>query len=478
MKRNNSLTEIISLTSITIIIGTISGLLTVIYREFITLISHLFAQFNLSIFAPAIGGLIGGVLIYHLAPQLQNFGAPKLIEDLTNDQQTDQTENTFIKALSTAISIASGNSVGATGPIIALGANTGTLISSLNSLPQSIHRLLATCGISAGIAALFNAPLAGIFFALEVVLKEFDLNTLTLIIISTICGTTIGELLKGSDPFFLVTNYNIINNHEYFFYIILGIMSALISRLFIIALSKLGAIFYHWQLPAYVKPMLSGAIVGLISLITPLIKGLGTTEIEQILHNRLLLSTVAGLIILKLLATAVTLGSGQIGGIFTPTLFIGAALGSSLGIILNQFYPALTSTPGTYALVGMAALLASTMQAPLTAIFLLFELTRDYQIILPLLITCILSTVISQSISSETIYSYRLFTAEFYPDSPLTTNKQEPVAEELMTTKEELQLAYEDDNLKQINNLLKQSQQAKLPVINRSQELVGLIKID
>lgn len=357
---------------------------------------------------PTVGGLIVGLLIYFFAAETKGHGVPEVMLAVMAGSGKIRPRVAAIKALVSSICIGSGGSVGREGPIVQIGSALGSTIGQVLKLNQDKIRILVACGAAGGIAATFNAPLAGIFFALEIILREYGTRYFSSVVLSAVTATVISRTFLGSSPAFIVPPYQLLSHWEFAFYLVLGFLAAFVGLLFIKVLYKCEDIFDAIKIPNYLKPAIGGLILGGIGLYFPQIFGVGYPSIENLFAGKLLPFLVFGLVGLKILATALTLGSGGSGGVFAPSLFIGAMLGSSFGSLLAMVFPELPISPGAYALVGMGAVFAGAAQAPISAILILFEMTDDYKIILPLMVTCVIATLVVKRISRDSIYTLKL----------------------------------------------------------------------
>jgi CIC family chloride channel protein len=374
------------------------------------------------VFVPALGGLIVGLLIYYFAREAKGHGVPEVMEAVALRGGRIRPIVAIIKSLASSLSIGSGGSVGREGPIVQIGSALGSTIGQLFHFSDDRIRNLVACGAAGGIAATFNAPIAGVIFALEIILGEISVHHLSTVVISAVSASVVGQAVFGDAPaFILPINYQINSVWEFGLYPILGILAALIGVLFVRFLYWSEDLFDRWQgVPEWFKPAVGGALLGALALAYPSITritwegqpqifNVGYEVINNALSNQFMLGAVFGLLILKLLATSLTLGSGGSGGIFAPSLFMGAMLGSAFGIVVHTLLPEITAQPGAYTLVGMAAVFAAAAHAPITAILILFELTGDYRIILPLMLTVVIATILARRLlKGESIYTLKL----------------------------------------------------------------------
>jgi CIC family chloride channel protein len=269
-------------------------------------------------------------------------------------------------------------------------------------------RTLVACGAAGGISATFNAPIAGVFFAHEVILGRVLAPRFVFIVLSSVTAAVMAHIFLGDYPAFFVPQYTMVSYWELAFYVMLGIAAALVAVLFVRLFYKCEDVFEKWRFREYLKPAFGGIFIGLIALYSTDLFGVGYEGVEKALAGDIGFNMLLGLLILKMIATSITLGSGGSGGIFAPSLFIGSMLGGAFGELAHRLYPGITAPSGAYALVGMGALFAAIVQAPITAIIILFEMTRDYAIILPLMMAVVLSTFIAGRLIPYSIYTLRL----------------------------------------------------------------------
>jgi len=405
-----------------IIIGALGGYGAVLFRYGIKLLQYCFYQNSadfltfvdtvpavLKVGLPALGGLIVGLLVSFGAEEAKGHGVPEVMEALVLREGRIRKRVALVKILASGICISSGGSVGREGPIVQIGSGLGSTVGQLLKLKGSQLKTLIGCGAAAGIAATFNAPIAGTLFALEILLGDFGLAAFSPVVLSAVMATTISHHYFGSLPSFMVPAYSLKSNWEIFIYPFLGILSGLVATLFVVTLYKSEDIFEILPLPEYLKGMLGGLMLGFMILYWPYVFGVGYGAINVALIEHLPMTLLLMLILVKILATSITLGSGGSGGIFAPSLFIGAMTGAFFGGAVHHFFPSITAGPGAYALVAMGALVAGTTKAPITAILIIFELTNDYNIILPLMASCLISTIVSSVLlKGGTIYTLKL----------------------------------------------------------------------
>jgi len=357
---------------------------------------------------PAIGGLIVGPIVYFGAREAKGHGVPEVMEAVALRNGFIRKRLVVVKSLASAITIATGGSVGREGPIVQIGSAIGSSIGQWLKVSGDRMRTLVGCGAAAGIAATFNAPIAGSMFALEVVLGDFGLATFSPIIISSVAATAISRHYLGDDPAFIVPQYELVSKWEFPLYFVLGLFCAVIAVAFIKALYRTEDLFDDFKFPEYLKAIIGGAIVGLIGLLCPQLLGVGYGGIDQALMQSYAWWFLLLLVGLKIFATSITIGSGGSGGIFAPSLFLGASAGSFFGFVVHHIFPQITATPGAYGIVGMAAVVSATTHGPLSAMLILFEMTGSYNIILPLMTTCIIATLAGRQMLRESIYTLKM----------------------------------------------------------------------
>ncbi len=421
--RSNSLSNQTRRIVLALVIGLGTGFGAVGFRYLIDIFKELFftqggnilspsmGQFYL-VLIPVLGGLIVGPLTYFFAREAKGHGVPEVMAAVAVRGGKIRPRVVVVKALASAICIGSGGSVGREGPIVQIGSAIGSTIGqALKVSPRRIKAMVA-CGAAGGIAATFNAPIGGVLFALEIILGEFTGNHLIMVILSSVTAATVARIFMGSAPAFDVPGYPLSDPTELFFYAFLGLLCAVFAVIYIKTLYKSEDIFDSVNfIPEYLKPAVGGLLIGLLAISFPegtRIFGVGYESIELALTGKLVMGATAALILLKLLATIITLGSGGSGGVFAPGLFMGAMLGGTFGFIANGLFPDIAVNPAAYALVGMGGVFAGSAQAPITAIIMLFEMSNDYGLILPLMVTCIISSVLARTISKDNIYVVKL----------------------------------------------------------------------
>ena len=358
--------------------------------------------------APTLGGLLVAIISYFLARGAKGHGVPEVIEAVTLGGGRISSRLAAIKALTSALTIGSGGSVGREGPMVHIGASLGSAFGQLLRIPPSRLPVLAGCGVAGGIAAAFNAPIAGAFFALEVVMGNFAMPAFGPVMLSSVFATVVSRAYFGNHPAFIVPGYALVSTLELPFYLLLGIACGLGGLVFISTLDFLERWIAALSLHALLKPMLGGLVLGAAVLFVPNVYGIGYATMDLILRGGYSWQWLLILLLAKMGATSLTLASGGSGGLFLPALYLGAIVGGLFGVGIGELFPTIVGPSGGYALVGMSAFLAGVIHCPITAFLLLFELTNDYHIILPLMASVVMSTLFAKILREESIYTLQL----------------------------------------------------------------------
>ncbi len=369
---------------------------------------------------PAIGGVLVNALVQRFAREAKGHGVPEVMEAVALHGGRIRPRVVAVKSLASALCIATGGSVGREGPIVQIGSALGSTVGQLLRIPHDRLRVMVGCGAAAGIAATFNAPVAGVMFAIEIILGNYAITTLTPLIISSVIATVVchafpaitgGNVRAFSIPF----EYSLVSAWEIPTFFVLGAFAGFVALAFVYVLYAMEDLFDWIRWHAVVKGALGGLTLGAIYLGMPWLTGyshaygIGYQTIEMALGSELTWQALVLLIGFKLLATSLTIGSGGSGGIFAPSLFLGAMAGGAFGMAVEAIFPATISiNSGAYALVGMGTVVAATTHAPITAILIIFELTGSYQIILPLMISCVIASLLASRIKRDSIYTQKL----------------------------------------------------------------------
>jgi CIC family chloride channel protein len=406
---------------VAVVIGLLGGLGAVAFRRFIewvNLVAWRQGPVTLEylaglpwwwkILAPAAGGLIVGFITYYVASEARGHGVPEVMEAVALKGGRIRPRVVLAELVASGITIGSGGSVGREGPIVQIGSSLGSTIGQWLKLDPRRLRTLVGCGAAAGIAATFNAPVAGALFALEIILGDFGVAYFSPIVISSVAATVVSRGILGDVPAFEIPTYSLVHPSELFAYAGLGIMAGLVALAFIRSIDTSEKLFEKLRFPGPIKTVIGGAAVGIIGISAPQVFGVGYEAITQALTGNMVWQFMLALVVLKVLAVSFTIGSGGSGGVFAPSLYIGAMLGGGVGTLVQILWPTSTAGVGAYALVGMGAVVAAGTHAPITAIIIIFELTGDYKIILPLMISCIIATLLATRLQHASIYTIKL----------------------------------------------------------------------
>ena len=477
-----------------VIVGIIGGLGAVLFHYLILLFKYIFYGATSTdtfldtvrmlpwyhrLLAPAIGGLIVGPLVTYIVQEARGHGVPEVIEALVFKKGTIRFRVAPLKALISAICIGSGGSAGREGPIVQIGASFGSSLGNYLELsPEKVKTLLGA-GAAAGIAGTFNAPLAGVVFSMEVLLKKFELSNFSPLVVAAVTGTAVANILFGdAEPIFMIPEHQLVNYIELIFYMGLGILGGVIAIIYGNSLYSMEHLFEKIPVPEASKAAIGGLLLGVLALVVPQIYATGYPVMESALYGQLSLQMVLLLVVAKILATILTLGSGGSGGIFAPSLYIGAMLGSAYGMIVHSAFPAITAGASSYAMVGMGTVFAGATHAPLTAIIIIFEMTHDPLIILPLMFACKFSSFIAKQFQEKNIYSTKLLNRGIDIETIEGRNVLGTVkAKEIMT--KNVTTVTRDTTVIEAKQLFEKTLFNYIPVVNKeTDELLGVLNFN
>ncbi|MGA9108851.1 MAG: chloride channel protein [Smithella sp.] len=470
------------------IVGILGGFGAVAFRWLISFFQLLFFRFSGGNFLqyalslpwydrlipPVIGGMIVGPLVYFFAREAKGHGVPEVMEAVALKGGVIRKRIVLIKTFASAICIASGGSVGREGPIVHIGSAIGSAFGQILAVSVDRMRTLVACGAAAGIAATFNAPIAGVMFAMEIILDDFGVMIFSPIVVSSVTATIISRACLGNYPAFSVPDYTMVSISEIPLYMLLGIIAGLAGVLFTATLYKMEDLFENLKIPAYTKAAAGGLMIGMIGIFLPHIFGVGYDAINLALADKLPWIILLALIFMKIIATSLTIGSGGSGGIFAPSLFIGAMTGGAFGYLAHILFPSLTATSGAYSLVGMGAVVAATTHGPITAILILFEMSGNYRIILPLMLSCIISSVFASHLKKESIYTLKLIRrgVNIHEGREVNVMKSLNVGESMTRIVETVP---EDMSIKELIRYTMRSKHSSFPVVDKNGLLTGIL---
>ncbi|MEA1927039.1 MAG: chloride channel protein [Candidatus Auribacterota bacterium] len=494
-----------------IIIGVVAALGAYVFSYLIHLVEGLCCMEGVSeafsigpwlILLPAIGGLLAGPLIYLFAREAKGHGVPEVMAAVIRDGGRIRPVVAIVKSIASALTIGTGGSAGSEGPIVQIGAGFGSTLGQIFRMPPRRINTFVACGAAGGISAIFNAPFGGIMFSLEVILGEFRGLSFIYVAIASVVSALVSRALTGDETIFAIEKLKAVlsmsSPWEIFSFIGLGVFVASVSKTFNFVLESFEDFYEKLKFPEWLKPATGGLAVGLLAyyatriiptqgLNNPLsVLSVGYYTIRQILNPEhyatwltsdgiwVLVLSLALLAVYKILATSFTLGSGGSGGIFAPSLFTGAMAGGLYGIILHSIFPGHTASPAVYALVGMGACFAGAAHAPITAIFILFEMSDSYEIILPIMASVVVSTLVAHWIKPESIYTAKLIQKGIELTKKDKSNiLQSMVIKDVMIR--EVQSIPETMTMEVLRKKVGTTLHTSLPVVDVNDDLVGII---
>jgi len=357
------------------------------------------------IIVPTLGALVTGFLLFRFFPDARGSGIPQTRAAIFINDGRITMRTVVGKFVCCSASLASGIALGREGPSVHIGSGIASVIARRLGLSTTQVRWLVPVGASAALAAAFNTPIAAVLFSLEEIMGDMHAPILGSVVLSSTTSWMVLHLVLGDEPLFHVAGYHLVDPRELFVYAVLGIVGGIGSAAFVRLLLGLRRAFARLPRSSlWIQPVAGGLCVGLLGYFVPAVLGVGYDQVERALGGELVLRAVALLAVLKIVATSVCYASGNAGGIFGPSMFIGAMIGATVGHVAHQVFPATTAGPGAYALVGMGTAFAGIIRTPLTSVIMIFEVTRNYTIIVPLMVSNLIAFYISQRLQHEPIY--------------------------------------------------------------------------
>lgn len=420
------------------LIGIIGALVTVAFRQGIGWVEFIVTghsgggslvslarslSWPMRIVIPTIGGVIAGFFLVW-SNRFGNSAASDYMEAISILDGKLSVRQSLLRSFSSMWTIASGGSIGREGSMVQLSAMCASLVGRISRFDPARLKLLVACGAAAGITSAYNTPLAGAFFVMEIVLGSIAMASVGPIVVAAVVANVTMRALPGYRPTYEVPTFPAIPGTEVWLFISLGIIAGLIAPVFLYLLETAKNAFKRTALPLPLRLGLGGLCLGIISIQVPAVWGNGYSVVNSLLHDNWTSYAVILILAAKIVATAMTTGSGAVGGVFTPTLFVGAALGWLFGTQAQMAFPHLTSTPPAFAIVGMGAFLAGAANAPLTAILMIFEMTLSYQVVLPLMLACVISNLLSRTSSERSMYAVTLKRAALEKERERVRNMQ------------------------------------------------------
>ncbi len=361
------------------------------------------------VLVPVVGGLVYGPIVDRFAKEARGHGVPEVMLAIAERGGRIGPQVAIVKSLASALCIGAGGSVGREGPIVQIGSALGSSIGQVLRISDARLRLLVACGAAGGISATFNAPIAGVFFALELILRDFRTEAFGVVVLASVTADVIGRAAFGATSFLRLPTFHLASPTDYLLYAGLGLVAAFVGVGFIKALYGTEDLLDRlWRGPEWLRPAAGGVLLGLLLLALPQMYGVGYPVLEAGVRGHYVLWFLVVLLVGKIVATSLTIGIGGSGGVFAPSLFMGAMLGTAFGRLAHQLFGGVVGPAGAYGLVGMGAVFAGAARAPITAVLIIFELTGDYTVILPLMVAIALATRVSNLLSKDTIYTLKL----------------------------------------------------------------------
>jgi CIC family chloride channel protein len=493
-----------------VMVGAGTGLAAVFFIRLIALIEHFsyteamvlypFLGRLWLILIPVLGALIGGPIIAYFATEAKGHGVPEVMRALILRAGRIRPRVSIAKIFASALCIGSGGSAGREGPIVQVGSALGSSVGQWLHLSDERIKNLVACGAAAGISATFNAPIAGVAFSSELLMSEYQVSMLGNVVIASVSSSIISQIFLGASPAFEVPSYVMHSPWEILLYVVLGLLAALVGIMFIRMLDAFEELFDHWKFPQAFKPAVGALLLGILAFSYPYLSGvlhvsteefrLGLPLIENLPHvygsgfpfmedalqGKASFWLFAIVVFLKPLATSFTLGSGNSGGIFAPSLFTGAVLGGAYGYIVHGLFPDITGEIGAYALVGMAAVFAAAARAPLTSILIVFEMSGDYHLILPLMTASIIGSSITHWLHPDSIYTLKLTKKGIHFDQGRDLDIMQGVLVEEVMNHSPITV-HKDQSLAELFAIFQETHLYGFPVMENDEDLYGIVTL-
>ncbi len=395
--------------ALTIVIGILAGLAAVLFTLAIKGTTNFMFGMSPSnlryLLIPTLVSLLTGFLLAKFFPEARGSGVPQTEAAYHLHQGNIPARVAFGKFLTGVLCIGSGHSMGREGPSVQIGAGIASSIGKWFHLSPARAQSLIPVASAAALSAAFNTPVAAVLFALEEIIGDMNAALIGSTVVASVSAVIVERAVLGNNPIFHVPQYHLVNPAELIGYAVLGLVGGGVSLAFCKGLLWLRGLFLRMpQRTRVYQPAIGGLAIGIILIFFPQVLGVGYDYVDQALNGGLLLKTVALLCVAKLVATIISYASGNAGGIFAPSLYLGAMTGGTIGLLMHHFAPFPTGDPGAYALVGMGALFAGIIRAPMTSVFMIFELTQDYQVLVPLMIANMISLLVSRQYQPIPLY--------------------------------------------------------------------------
>jgi CIC family chloride channel protein len=371
---------------------------------------------------PAVGGVLYGPLIYRFAREARGHGVPEVMIAVAENGGRIRPQVTVVKAIASAVCIGFGGSVGREGPIVQIGSALASGLGQVVHVSESRLRILVACGAAAGISATFNAPITGVFFGFELILREFSIDAVFALILSSVMSDILGQAFFGSGPIFSQMPHDLVlgGGTNYLLVAVLGLLASLVGVAFKTVLYKTEDICDSmWKSrPEWLRPVIGGVALGAVLLALPQMYGVGYPVMNRAVAGHYVLWFLIILVVAKMIATSLTIGIGGSGGVFAPSLFIGATFGTAFGVIAQHLFGPGVGSPAIYGVLAMGAVFAGATQAPLTSIASVLEMTGNFTLSLPVMLAVGISVGVSKRLTYGTIYTTKLLRRGTYIDRP------------------------------------------------------------
>ncbi|MBW2466335.1 MAG: chloride channel protein, partial [Deltaproteobacteria bacterium] len=493
-----------------VIVGVNTGLAAVVFIRLIDVIQLFFYGGGEKILpglgriwiilVPVIGGLLVGPIIARFAVEAKGHGVPEVMQALILRGGRIRPRVAVAKIIASALCIGTGGSAGREGPIVQVGSALGSSVGQWLRLSDDRIKNLVACGAAAGISATFNAPIAGVVFAIEVLLSELQVNVFGNVVVSAVAASIVSQMFLGSRPAFEIPGYIMHSPWEILLYIILGLLAAFVGILFIRLLYFTEDVFEKLAVPEWLKPAIGALLLGILAYCYPYVGtisyisvedmapglpimenyphifGSGFLFLEEVLQGRAPFFLLFLLIFLKPLATSFTLGSGNSGGVFAPSLFTGAMLGGAFGYLAMHLFPNIPIEIGAYALVGMAAVFSAAARAPLTSMLIVFEMSNDYRLILPLMAAGMVASSLAQWLHSDSIYSLKLTKRGIRFEQGKDMDIMQTVQVEEVMNKSPVTI-HSEQTVADLFAAFQETHLVGFPVLSGEQELYGIVTL-
>ncbi|MCG8377307.1 MAG: chloride channel protein [Chlorobiales bacterium] len=412
---------------VAVFVGVTTGYVAVVFHDAIKLLSYFFFG-GLEVFGtsfliegywallmplvPAVGGLLVGLYNAYIVKTRPGHGLASVIKAVAQNEGNLPRRLWLHRTITSVLSIGTGGGGGREAPIAQVGAALGSSVAQVLKFSPDRKRTLLGCGAAAGLAAVFNAPIGGVMFAIEVILGDFSVRTFSPIVIAAVIGTVVSRSYLGNSPTFQVPDYSLVSNTELLFYFVLGVLAGLSAVMFIKIYYKIEESFQKVEkkrnIPVWAMPAIGGLLTGLICMWLPGLYGYSYEVIDNAVRGAESWLNMVGVYLLKPVVAGFSVGSGGSGGMFAPAMKMGAMLGGMFGNLVHTLFPGITATSGAYALVGMGALTAGIIRAPLTVILILFEVTGEYEIVLPIMFAAVTAALIARIAYDYSMETYVL----------------------------------------------------------------------